>query len=266
MWYRKALQSSMSRLSSSPDELWKAVQDTDLDEQNGISDAGEFREWTRDLTPEKVRQISQRARGNPAIAKPLSDLVAGRFLSQEIARTMETAWAEGREPSVAEMRAARNRANERMQTEGLDAGSPQFQVGKRGPLTRVPRLTEQPGLSPKDVKRENLNLESPLDVDPGNVPIPVTEVDPSDDTIPEEAEIERHEQEQTQPNEDRKSLQMQYPTRPPLHDRCHCSVRDLGGGMIWETHGDPCPECRQHQQAFNALGNSIGAGPNMPTP
>ena len=78
MWYRSAIQSNRSRLAASPDELWRAVQDTDLDEQEGIADAGQFREWTRDLTPEKVRQISQRARGNPAIAKPLSDLVAGR--------------------------------------------------------------------------------------------------------------------------------------------------------------------------------------------
>ena len=42
--------------------------------------------------------------------------------------------------------------------------------------------------------------------------------------------------------------------RPPLHDRCHCTVEKLPGGrMIWNVNETACEQCQKIGQHFNEL-------------
>lgn len=46
--------------------------------------------------------------------------------------------------------------------------------------------------------------------------------------------------------------------RPPLHDRCHCSVETLPGGrMIWNVNETACADCHSIASEFNRIQSSM---------
>lgn len=146
MWY-----SSNIRTAASIDELWKSLNSAGIPARLGIQDKNQFSQWIAN-TPQGAQMLGRQIKENatdPAvrsgIGQSYTNYVSGRILAEEMSILRNQALAEGREPTVSEMRAARQRANERLVADGLFApglGIPStFQVGRRGPLGK-PRLNQ----------------------------------------------------------------------------------------------------------------------------
>ncbi len=352
MWYVKE---PLIRRASSLDELWRNLHETGVAGNMGLGDKGQLYDWVSDSNPEGLSNFTEEVKGIPEEAtrrqleKVYSNYVSGKVLGEEIRRAQEIAQAEGREASTSELRAARMRANERIQQMRVSDTSPTFQVGTRGPLgqprliqpkpefitnqtvidqasealqksiaqlrqralgevatgtrktpeltasdtrmaiqetneylaslglpeaaewvvgkrgpTGIPRLvrgrdrakSEYDERLERRERKQNLDLEPVMDIEEGQVPIPVPHVDPTDDNLPEEAVIENREADQFEMNVRKKNLQASYQPRPKMHDHCRCVVLDLGSAYVWRTSGDErvCPDCKQHSDIFNGLG------------
>jgi len=390
MWYRTALGETtfsrtaalvMERFAASRGQLWKLLRDTGVADRMGFGTPLELDDYLGNSGADGVRQIGstfgdvpdEAARAN--LQRSLGNYLSGRILGEEIAKARDAAIADGRRPSVAELRAARRRANDRIMEEASAEGlglPVQFQIGSRGPLSRNPKLqsvspdpvpiTEETlqemasgiysrqvniaraeaqrryrdgesddwrptaadmraavqraneelsdlgypfvqfsvggrgrfplgGPSLQEVagepgqfwakerhrrrneekelerrrdehKRDTLGLEPALDIDEDTpVVVPSPNPDSSDDTMPEETEIEDRQRQQFPSTVQRKRAQMTYRPRPPLHEHCRCSIVDLAGGQLWKTAGDEfvCPECLYHSAVFNGLGAAMAS-------
>lgn len=148
------------------DELWRSLNAAGIPQKIGLSDKNQFSQWIS-TTPQGAEMLGREVQRNAVdpqvrnqISQSYSNYVGGRILSEEMAAAKSRAVAEGREATTADFRAARQRANERINSENVFApglGMPStFQVGKRGPLGR-PRLNSvtpqtEPVTDPK--KRE----------------------------------------------------------------------------------------------------------------
>ena len=110
-------------------------------------------------------------------------------------------------------------------------------------------------------KKENLGLEDVVDIEPGNIPIQRPIVDPTDDSIPEEAAVERVEAEEFPEEMAVKMQQAGFEQSglgklPQVHEGCRCTVRDLGGAYKWLlADSGACPDCQQNSAKFNSLSN-----------
>jgi len=167
------------------------------------------------------------------------------------------------EPTAADMRQAVRNANDIVSKMGLDHIV--FEVGSRGRFPSAgPRVSERIenekhywARKKAREKAENLGLEPPIDVNP-DTPVVLTNpfnLDPNDNRLPEEDQIEAREKARFDQKVTGKRAQMSYRPRPPIHDRCRCSIIDLGMGQQWLTAGDDrvCEECLRHSAAFNAM-------------
>ena len=141
----------MVRVAASRDELWKNLQDSGVAAHLGMKSPLDLQSWISQNSQGGMEQLGGAVGGvqddqmRQQLQGSFQSYLAGRVLGQEIAATRQQAAAEGREPSVAEMRAARRRANDRMlnETAAEGLGMPrQFQTGTRGPLARNPRPTD----------------------------------------------------------------------------------------------------------------------------
>lgn len=155
MWYSynynhsdKLIKYAMQKQASAIDELWKSLNDNGIAGKLGISDKGSFKQKMYQKDPDFVSSIGQHSSGHEnasQIQQAYANFISGRVLAEEIGNARQQAQAEGRQPSVAELRAARRRANERLTEEGVFAkglGMPsQIHVGRRGPLGKI-RLKE----------------------------------------------------------------------------------------------------------------------------
>ena len=46
--------------------------------------------------------------------------------------------------------------------------------------------------------------------------------------------------------------------KPPLHDRCHCTIKTLPSGrQIWQSNSDSCDQCIRTRDAFNEAQNKL---------
>ena len=167
------------------------------------------------------------------------------------------------EPTAADMRQAVRNANDRVTQMGLDHIV--FEVGSRGRFPSAgPRVSERIENEKhywarrKAVeKAENLGLQPPVDVNPETpvvLPNPFT-LDPNDNRLPQEDQIEDRERQRFEQKATGKRAQMSYQPRPPLHAKCRCSIVDLGMGQQWLTAGDDrvCENCIAHSGAFNSM-------------
>lgn len=160
MWYRWAKDSIgfqriasrvMTRVAASMSELWKNLEGTGITNDLGMRDPRDLQRFLGQQGQGGLEQIGGAAANIPddqarqQLQGSMQNYMAGRLLGEEIARVRQQAAAEGRPPSVAEMRAARRKANERLMAEGSAEwmGMPQqFQTGSRGPLAKNPKLTQ----------------------------------------------------------------------------------------------------------------------------
>lgn len=158
--------------------------------------------------------------------------------------------------TTADIRAAILNTNEQLE-EGI-----KYRIGRRGPLPKQPGLTrhiknEQDYYEWKkrQEKKRNLELGDVINVEEGNIPIPVPNADTSDNYIPEEDMVEAREAGDFVQNLETIKKQANYTPLPPLHDNCRCNVMPVSGGYIWKTAGDDlvCDECLKHEALFNSL-------------
>jgi len=158
MWYKTALGTDrfartasaiMERVAASRGELWKLLRDTGVADKMGFRTPRDFDSYLGSSGQGGIQDIGaasgdvpdEAARSN--LQRSLGNYLSGRILGEEIRRSRDAAIAEGRQPSVAELRDARRRANQRIMSEASAEGlglPVQFQVGRRGPLARNPRL------------------------------------------------------------------------------------------------------------------------------
>ena len=141
----------MTRVAASMGDLWKNLESAGVAGHLGMTNPRELQTWLGQQGQAGLEQIGGAAANvqddgaRQQLQGSMQNYVAGRTLGEEIARVRQQAAAEGRQPSVAEMRAARVRANERIMNEGSAEwmGMPQqFQTGRRGPLAKNPKLTQ----------------------------------------------------------------------------------------------------------------------------
>jgi hypothetical protein len=140
----------MTRVAASMDELWRNLQDAGVTNHLGMRDPRDLQHFLAQQGQGGLEQIGG-ATGNiqddqtrQQVQGSMQNYIAGRMLGEEIAKVRQQAASEGRQPTVAEMRAARMAANQRLMQEGSAEwmGMPQqFQTGTRGPLRREPTPT-----------------------------------------------------------------------------------------------------------------------------
>jgi hypothetical protein len=156
MWFTAALDkydtaehlisTAMIKMAASVDELWGSLKATGISNQLGINNKQQLEQYMAQKDPSFLSSMGQQS---SQLAQPqqqqvqtaYSNYLAGHVLGEEISKARQQAISEGRQPSVAELRAARQRANQRIQTEDVwheGLGMPkQIQVGRRGPLSKV---------------------------------------------------------------------------------------------------------------------------------
>ena len=167
------------------------------------------------------------------------------------------------QPTAADMRQAVRNANDRINQMGLDHIV--FEVGARGRFPSAgPRVTERIenekhywARRKAREKADNLGLQPPIDVNP-ETPVVLQNpyaLDPNDNRLPQETEIENRERETFDTKVRSRRSQAAYPFKPPLHNRCRCSIINLGMGQQWLTAGDDavCPECQRRSDEFNSM-------------
>lgn len=137
---------AMVKQSSSIDELWQSLNKAGITDKIGTPSRQEFEKRMQQKDPSFVGSLSQHSLNlqegqQQQIQSAYSNFVSGRILSEEISKARQQAASQGREPSVAELRAARRIANDRLLNEGIfDVGlgiPSQIHVGRRGPLGRI---------------------------------------------------------------------------------------------------------------------------------
>jgi len=137
---------AMKKQASAIDELWNSLNDVGITDAIGTPSRKEFEAKMQQKDPSFARGISQQAlsledKKQQQIQQSYANFVSGRILAEEISKVRQQANLQGRQPSVAELRAARRMANDRLMSEGIfdeGLGMPsQIQVGKRGPLGRI---------------------------------------------------------------------------------------------------------------------------------
>lgn len=156
-YYNKLIKTAMKRQSSAIDELWNSLNSAGITDKIGTSSKKEFEQLMREKDPSFIGKMSQESinledKQKEQLQKSYASFISGRVLAEEISKARQKAIAEGRQPSVAELRKARRDANERLLNEGIygeGLGIPtQIHVGRRGPLGRI-KL--KPTVVPKEV-------------------------------------------------------------------------------------------------------------------
>ncbi len=144
--YNKLIKYAMVKQASAIDELWRNLNSSGVLSQIGISDKNDFVQKMLQKDPAFIQSISEgsinlQEQQKKQIQQSYANYISGRILAEEIGKVRQKAAMEGREPSVAELRAARMNANKRLSDEGIFAeglGMPsQIHVGRRGPLGKI---------------------------------------------------------------------------------------------------------------------------------
>lgn len=149
------------------DELWRSLNSAGISQRMGWGDKAQFSQWISS-TPRGAEMLGGEIQKNVLnpdtkgqIGQNYANYISGKILSEEMAAARNNALTQGREPTVAEMRAARQRANDKITSGGYFApglGMPSsFQVGSRGPLGRPRLKIEAPQIEPvTDQKKRDL--------------------------------------------------------------------------------------------------------------
>lgn len=144
--YNKLIKYAMMKQSSAIDELWKNLNSSGALAQLGVTDKNDFAQKMLQKDPNFIQSISEGSvnlqdQQKQQIQQSYANYISGRILAEEISKVRQQAVLEGRQPSVAELRAARKNANQRLTNEGIFAeglGMPsQIHVGRRGPLGKI---------------------------------------------------------------------------------------------------------------------------------